>query len=170
MPTKTKSKKPAAVSVTIDKTKKRKHGAPSNAFMPGNTMGFRPGESGNVGGKPHHMDALLSRSLRIALADRAPDEVCKALGLQAHASWAQCLSRKLIYMAVRGDLQALVEIRNCTEGTRSRIDVFAGDGEERSVIELIWVESDGAGRPVPGLDAGPGYTAPPLALPPAGTN
>jgi hypothetical protein len=110
-------------------------------------MGFKPGESGNVGGKPHHMDALLSRSLRIALADRAPDEVCKALGLPAHASWAQCLARKLIVMAIRGDFAAMREIREATEGTRLHADLAILDPNETPpVITVIFQDSDGNGR------------------------
>ena len=168
---KTKLKKIAGVAI---EPARRKKNPPRTAFKKGgpNPHAFVAGNgSPNPGGKPRLIDALLSKSLRIGLADRAPDEVCKALGLPHHSSWASCIVRKLIYMAVRGDLSAMVEIRTATEGTRISADLnFADPNNAPPVITVVFQDSDGAERPAPGIDAAPGYTAPPLALPPAGTD
>ena len=102
--TKKKTKKPVPLAVTIDITKKRKRNPPRTAFSKTNPSPheFQPG---NVpicpGGKPRATDHLLSKSLRIALCDRAPDEVCTALGLPPHSSWSQVLARKLTEFLLR---------------------------------------------------------------------
>jgi hypothetical protein len=141
------TKKPKTVAGVRIESKKRKHGAPRNAFKKGNTLGFQPGAgSPNPGGKPHHADALLSRSLRVILADHAPDDVCKAMGLPTHASWSQCIARKLIYMAVRGDLQAIGEIRSLTESAHVALDLDFPGGMMIPVPPIVFLQSDGNGR------------------------
>ncbi|MGP8252719.1 MAG: DUF5681 domain-containing protein [Terracidiphilus sp.] len=147
---KTKPKKVAGVSVV---SKPRKKNAPRTAYSKEHPSphAFQPGVSGNPGGKARLVDAHLSRSLRIVLADRAPDAVAEAMNLPKGASWSMCLARKLVYMAVKGDLMALREIRESTEGSRISADFkFPEAGETSPLIELVFVSSDGDGHPAPG--------------------
>jgi hypothetical protein len=148
-----KKKNPLTAAVEIVK-KQRKRNLPRTAFKTANEHSFRPGQSGNPGGKVKVGNDLLSKSLRVALADCAPDDVCKAVGLPlGHASWAQVLAHRLLYLAVRGDLQAMKEIREATEGQHSRVDLYGLDALDQNpahtappLIELVFVESDGDGR------------------------
>ena len=104
------------------------------------------------GGKPRQRDHLLSKTLCVALCDRAPDAVAEALNLPHGSSWAQAISRKLIYLAVRGDLQAMREIREATEGTRAHMSIDLPDPDAAlPVIEIVFVDSDHDGRPAPGF-------------------
>ena len=130
-------------------SKPRKKNAPRTAYSKEHPSPhvFQPGQSGNPGGKARLVDVHLSRSLRIVLADRAPDDVCTALGLPTHSTWSLCLARKLVYMAVRGDLAALVEIRTATEGNKLSADLsFFDGGEAPPCITVVFQESDGDGR------------------------
>jgi hypothetical protein len=145
------TKKKTVAGVTI--APKRKGKANSASFKKGapNPHAFQPGESGNIGGKPKLIDAHLSRSLRIVLADRAPDAVCVAAGLPTHSTWSMCLARRLVYMAIKGDLSAWREIRESTEGSRLSADLsFHDGGEAPPVLQVVFVPSDGDGHPAPG--------------------
>jgi hypothetical protein len=166
-PAKKKVKKPAQAVVNVDIVpKKRKKPAPRSAFKPGNPHAFKPGESGNPGGKPRLVDHLLSKTLRVALCDRAPDELAKSFALPSGSSWAQCIARKLIYMAVRGDLQAMREIREATEGTRVHASIdFPDPADVPPVILVEFVSSDGNGKPAPGITIEANSTPQPPALP-----
>ncbi len=171
----TKLKKIAGVAI---EPARRKKNPPRTAFKKGgpNPHAFVAGNgSPNPGGKPRLVDHLLSKSLRVALCDRAPDEVAKSFNLPSGASWAQCIARKLIYMAVRGDLQACREIREATEGTRLHADLtFPDPSAAPPVISVVFLDSDGDGRPAPGMtiEAKPALPLPPPAPPelPASTD
>jgi hypothetical protein len=165
------AKKATSLAVTIDATKKRKRRAPSTAYSRQHPSphAFKPGESGNPGGKPRLMDHLLSQKLRVALCDRAPDAVCEALALPHHSSWAQCIARKLIYMAVRGDLQAMREIREATEGLKVHASLDLPDPDNAPpVFEVVFIEANGDGRPASGITIEAKSSAPPAL--PAGTD
>jgi hypothetical protein len=150
MPTMKKKVAKKVAGIAIE-SKKRKRNPPRTAFKKGgpNPHAFVAGNgSPNPGGKPRTSDHLLSKSLRVALADHAPDEVCKAMNLPPHSSWSQCLARKLIYMAIRGDLASIAEIRTCTEGSRISADLsFQDPAAAPPIFELVFLESDGQGRP-----------------------
>jgi hypothetical protein len=51
--------------------------------------------------------------------------------------------------AASGDVAACREVRECTEGSRSRLDVYEPIDPEAAlpVLEVVFVESDGDGRP-----------------------
>lgn len=174
-------RKPAPPLDNVKLTARAFHskGAPSNAFQPGNTIGFKPGQSGSPGGKPHHgAKRLLSRAITVFLSDKAPFEVAKTLGLsenppgsgQFNYSWAQCLAKSLIVRAIKGESWAVAEIARMTEPQRSRLTLgYSEDDEDensKAVIELILV--DGVdGRPSPAfLEANPDFVMPvPRQLP-----
>jgi Family of unknown function (DUF5681) len=154
----------AGVAVTTNKL--RKKNPPRTAFKKGglNPFAFQPGQSGNPGGKVKPTDHLLSKSLRVALADRASDDVCKALGLPIHSSWSQCLARKLVYMAIRGDLAAIAEIRALTEISKVHATIDTTDGGlPPPLFEVVFVDAVD-GRPAPGqvIDARPAAVLPAL--------
>jgi hypothetical protein len=160
----TKSKAQRKIAGVVVAPKARAKNPPRTAFRKGgpNPHAFVAGNgSPNPGGKPRTSDHLLSKSLRVALADHAPDEVCKAMNLPPHSSWSQCLARKLIYMAIRGDLASIAEIRTCTEGSRISADLsFPDPAAVPPLISLCFVESNGNGKPL--YDTPDGM---PLALP-----
>jgi hypothetical protein len=142
--------KPTPLVVEVVK-KVRKKNPPRTAFKKGgpNPHAFVAGNgSSNSGGKPRQRDHLLSKTLCIALADRAPDAVTDGMNLPRGSSWSQCLVRRLIIMAVRGDLQAIKEIREATEGTRTHMSLDLPDPDSvLPVIQIEFVSSDGDGRP-----------------------
>lgn len=153
MPT-AKKKSSKIAGITLEPTSRKKN-RPSTAFMPGNPHRFEKGVSGNPGGKPKTAESrLLSRAMRVQLSWRAPDDVALQLGLTAGASWAQCISMRLIRLAIRdADVSAMRELREATEGTRQRFEIFDDEGnpqETPPLIELVFVNADGDGHPAPG--------------------
>jgi hypothetical protein len=160
------TKKPAqiVVNVDVDVTKKRKKNPPRTAFRKGapNPHAFSKGQSGCPGGKPKNVDQLLSRSLRVALCDRAPNEMAEGFHLPHGASWAQCIARRILIMAVRGDLEAVKLIHAATEGTNSKISIdFPDAANVPPLFELVFVDAVD-GRPAPGItiDAGRSHALP----------
>lgn len=140
-----KKKKVAGVTVAPTKRKRVASRASYSKEHP-SPYAFQPGQSGNPGGKPKLVDVHLSRSLRVVLADRAPDDIAKAFNLPKGASWSMCLARKLVYMAIKGDLMAWREIRESTEGSRISADFNLPDhGEAPPLISVCFVESNGQG-------------------------
>jgi hypothetical protein len=147
MATKKKTAKLKTVAGVTIAPKRKKQGANRTSYSKArpSSHAFQPGESGNVGGKAHHADALLSRSLRVILANRAPNEVADAFKLPHGASWSQCIASKLIFLAVRGDLQAIAEIRNFTETSKMSMDLDFSGGAMGVIPEIVFLESNGAG-------------------------
>ena len=131
--------------------KARKKNPPRTAFKKGapNPHAFKPGVSPCPGGKPKSQEQrLLSHTLRIQLAWRAPDKVAKALGLPRGASWSMVLAQSLLRRATAGDLQAAQLIVTTTEGTKSRIEFNDESGDTRTrECTVLFMESDGNGRP-----------------------
>ena len=152
-------KKPQKIVVHLDE-KPRQKNLPRTAFKKGNTVGFKPGQSGSPGGKPKSGERrLLSKALNIFMSDRAPDEVGKSLGLPVnegtkgyHYSWAQCLAKRILNLAVRGEPWAVSEISRLTEPVQSRFAFGGLDSEDAGametppIFELVMVTSDGDGR------------------------
>jgi hypothetical protein len=164
------AKKHTPIVVNVDTTKKRTKTLARTAYSKENPSphAFKPGESGNPGGKPRNVDQLLSKTLRVALCDRAPDEVAEGFHLPRGASWAQCLTRRLLIMAVRGDLQAMREIREATEGLKVHASLDVPDPNiPPPLFELVFIESNGDGRPASGITIEAESATPPPALPAA---
>jgi len=89
---------------------------------------------------PKSQGRLISKALRAQLPSRAPDEIALQLSLRPGASWAMCVSAALLHAAVRGDVAAAKEIRECTEGTRSRIELDP-DGQTMPLLNVVFVSA-----------------------------
>jgi hypothetical protein len=120
------------LSITVEPTKKkpRKKVISPTAFSKENPspIAFKPGVSGNPSGRTKDEHRLLSRSIRAQLSARAPDEVCLHFKLPRRSSCSQCLAAALVKMALRGDINALREIREAPEGPKSAFQFGAPDG------------------------------------------
>jgi hypothetical protein len=95
-------------------------------FLKGNTAGFKAGVSGNPGGRPR--DYAISEALRVELA--------QIVG--AGFSLAEAIAKKLVHMAVAGELGAIREILDRMEGKpRQAIDMHleVTDWRERARLE-----------------------------------
>jgi hypothetical protein len=83
-------------------------------FKKGHTNGFRKGQSGNPGGRPRH--DTLTASLLAKLKEWAPGADDKTV--------ADCLATVLIREALLGNIQAIKEIVDRTEGrAKQALDV-----------------------------------------------
>lgn len=148
-----KKEEPVRVEVV---EKKRKSSANATSFKKGNPYRFRPADPRiSPGGKVKARGGeLLSKALRVTLSDRAPSLVCQALNLPSHSSVAMCLAKRLEYMAVQGNLEALKMIHEFTEGSRSRLDVFGlydmpNPDTVPPLLTVVFEESDGNGHRKP---------------------
>ena len=155
---KTAKKKPKKVVVHLDE-KPRKKTIPKTAYTRDNPSAFawKPGESGNSAGKKRNETRLVSKALNVFLSDRAPDEVGRTVGLPInegktgyHYSWAQCLAKRILNLALRGEAWAVSEISRLTEPVHARFMLggFDSEGTEETsqVLELVMVTSDGDGH------------------------
>lgn len=130
-------------------TKTRKRTAPRSAFSKDrpSPAAFKPGESGCPGGKPKE-GKLLSRSIRVALADRCPKAICEQLGMSEFSSWAQVLAQALLRQALRGDTSATKLILEASEyrtGMGFAVEFGEGESSERPVLNVVFTSSDGNG-------------------------
>jgi hypothetical protein len=154
-------KKPQRVTVNLS-GKPRKKTVPKTAYSKEHLSPFawKPGECGHyAGGRQHSETRLLSKSMNVYLADKAPEEVSRGCGLPANGpkgslnySWAQCLARRILVAAIKLEPWAIDQVVRLTEPQRARLDVFGGglSGEAEDappLIQLVWVESDGDGHP-----------------------
>ncbi len=161
-----KPKKIAGVFVTP--VAPRKKNPPRTAFKPGgpNPHAFKKGESPNPGGKPARADARLSRSLLINLSAHAPNDVTEAMKLPKGASWSACLARRLINLALRGDLEAMRLIAHATGDLHNNVHIFDESITDRPIIEIVFVDGID-GRPTPEfLATHPDFKTEQKALPP----
>jgi len=76
--------------------KPRRKNPPKTAYTKENPSphAFKPGQSGNPGGRVRHdYDRLMTRALQADAASRAPDAYCDQAGVPHHSSYAQVLAR-----------------------------------------------------------------------------
>ena len=143
-----KKSKPVAIEIVPPTRKKT---VPHSAYKKGERTPhqFKPGVSGNPSGKAKDDTRLISRHLRAMLPCRCPDAVAKGLGIPIGSSWAQAVSMALLRASVSGDISAIRELREYTEGSRQRLAFEDEDGQpiERPLINIHFAESDGDGRP-----------------------
>lgn len=90
---------------------------------------FRPGESGNPGGKPK--TKTLSKAYRQRLEEVNPAD-------PAGRSYAECIAETLVKLAVKGNVQACIELADRVEG-KIKLAVAGpeeDDFAEKSIEEL----------------------------------
>lgn len=129
------AKKKQEIIVSTAKPQRKKT-VPKTAFKKGNTFGFKKGESGRTRkakDTPPDDMRLVSRALRVSLGHRAPDERAKMVGLKPGSSWAQIVAQALMLKASEGDVQAIREVREGSEGGRNfgiGVGIHLGDAGE----------------------------------------
>jgi hypothetical protein len=142
------AKKKQKIELVVDQ-KERKKNPPRTAFAKGNPYRVQPGQVLNPrGGKPKDEHRLVSKALRVQLNTRAPDAYAKALHLPRGASWAQCLAASLLRRSVAGDMSAATLIVQTVEGTKSHIEFSDESTGGRRECTVLFMESDGDGRPI----------------------
>jgi hypothetical protein len=118
-----------------DKSRLRSRRVENNAKttgkLPGGITGkgFRPGRSGNPGGRPK------TRPITTALVfigeSELPDRWRKRLGLWKGASWFDAAALGVFQAAAKGNPAAAKEIREAIEGKSSqRVELTGAGGEE----------------------------------------
>lgn len=103
-------------------------------FVPGNRWGFKPGESGNPKGRPRG-----SKSGTAALRRIARQFLDPKTGLSAE----ELIASKLIAKAIDGDLQAIKEYYDRTEGKpglRVELETEIMDWRERALMHGLTEE------------------------------
>lgn len=103
-PSKRKPKSKAHAENSVKKIVKRRGKPRGKPFEKGNAFAYKPGVSGNPGGRPK----LLSDAYRRRLA-----EVNEKTGL----TYAETIAIAQVKNAAKGEVQAAKEIRAATEGT-----------------------------------------------------
>jgi hypothetical protein len=102
-------------------------------FQPGNKLGnrFKPGETGNPNGRPKR--TALTDSLRAQLQEEMPNADGKTI--------ADALARKLLSLALGGDLQAISLVFDRTEGKAPiSLDVTAHTADWREEVERLGLD------------------------------
>jgi hypothetical protein len=100
---------------------KRKTGKVDTAALieAGKSTQFQPGQSGNAGGRPRSLAALLSDELKTLLRTPCPVDANQR-------NWAEVLSEKMCHMALKGNVHAFSEIADRTEGRPSQAFAISG--------------------------------------------
>lgn len=139
-------KKTGTPTVVEVAKKPRRKNPPRTAFKKGENNGhqWQPGQSGNPTGKHRASDNRMSKKLLIDLGSRAPDEICHRLSMPTRSSWGQCLSRRLLLLAMAGDLMAFRELREWTEGSRVDLHGFGTFDHDAPdvppLLEIVFVD------------------------------
>jgi hypothetical protein len=126
-------KKPQVLPPTKNKARR----APAHLYSKENPSphAFKPGESGNLGGRGGAKDPykLVSRAMRSRLNAPAPHDVARAAGLPPNASWAQVLGNTLVDMAIfHKDLAAarlVLEYCDAPMPRTAKLELSGPDGE-----------------------------------------
>jgi Family of unknown function (DUF5681) len=94
-------------------------------FEKGNQVGFKPGVSGNPGGRPK--SRALSEELRARLQQQYPG--------RGETTYGRLVAEKLVDLAIDGEIAAIREIFDRIEGKpRQAIDLTA-DEQRRKLVE-----------------------------------
>jgi hypothetical protein len=99
--------------------KKTPKGNPALAEL-GKPYRFQLGKSGNAGGRPRSLVASVSEELRRLLRSECPEDPQRRL-------WAEVIAEKLCRMALEGNVQAINEIGDRTEGRPSQAFAISGE-------------------------------------------
>jgi predicted transcriptional regulator len=115
---------------------------PDGKFAEGNTMGrrFRPGQSGNPKGRPKSI--TLSEAYRRELARVDP-------GDPEGRTYAEVLAERMRERAASGDVQALLELADRTEGKPRQTLSLSLERREQleAAVEGIMRDAEAAGEP-----------------------
>ncbi len=114
-----KREKPGSHTRKITPQNRRKTGAGRGGTVPPPEHRFKPGQSGNPGGRPK--TKLLTQAYRELLEQVDPKE---------RKTLAQKLARKAVQQALKGNLAALKEITDRTEGKSVQPLSHSGLGSE----------------------------------------
>lgn len=126
-------------------------------FAPGNTAGnrFKPGESGNPKGRPR----------RTKLSEALAEQLAEAMPKQPEETIAEGVAQALIKRALLGDVAAIREIADRTEGKpRQAVDLNANLVDWRELakangLSLNDVLSEAQRIIESGIDSGGAFTA-----------
>jgi hypothetical protein len=109
----------------------------------GHAFQFKPGQSGNPGGKPK-IQQRMSAEYDAFLARAIPDEVALAVGLPPGSTWAEAIASAVIARAACGDVSAAREVRDVTEGhvppsvnQEGKIDYAAGLDAKQQLLKKL---------------------------------
>jgi hypothetical protein len=82
--------------------------------QPGAGRPFKPGQSGNPGGRPKKKP--LTEAYGRILKRRVPADLVRKLGLKGHPTYAEMIAISLTREAVKGKVQAASELADRVEG------------------------------------------------------
>lgn len=118
------AKKKPSVDPALFNNAKRSRGQP---FENGNTVGFKPGQSGNPAGRPKKR--TLSEELRARLEEEYPD--------RSDATYGRMVAETLVDMAIKngGAIAAISEIFDRVEGRPRQSVELKTDPEKTALIE-----------------------------------
>jgi Family of unknown function (DUF5681) len=104
---------------------------------------FKPGQSGNPGGKPK-IHQRIGAEYATRLLEPVPQELAAVLGVEPGTHWAEAIARAVIARAARGDVSAAREVREVTEGRtpatlnlEGKIDYAAGQNAKRRLLKQL---------------------------------
>ncbi len=102
-------------------------------FQKGNRHGFKPGQSGNPGGRP-----------KSKLVTQAYQELLEEVDRKSGKTFAQIIAEKVIREALNNNLAAVKEITDRTEGKAAQAVVVGGAGGGPPTMRvIIWDVSKG---------------------------
>jgi hypothetical protein len=115
---------------------------------------FKPGQSGNPGGKPK-IHQRMGVAYAAILAEAVPDEVALAAGIPLGSTWAMAIARGIVARAARGDVRAAREVREVTEGKvtkKQKIEGNNGQPLQPPLLHIHFTKPPGAeAAPVEGV-------------------
>jgi len=114
----------------------------------GKATRFAPGRSGNPSGRP--CTRVLTEELRKSLASAIPAELASELGLPSDSTFAEAIAARLIRLAAAGQIPAIREVYERTEGKPPKEVVFDDEKDEEimkavTALEKLLARSEGAG-------------------------
>lgn len=107
-----------------------KRRTPATCFKPG------PDPRRNLGGKPIKKFAQLREQMQNDLVEAAPINISQPLGLPPGSTWGQCISRRALRMAAKGDVQCMRLVHDVVDLQVSlRVNV-SNEASEKEMQEL----------------------------------
>jgi Family of unknown function (DUF5681) len=103
----------------------------------GKNTRFKPGISGNPGGRPRK--GVLSEALKEMLTEKADDPVCEALHLAKGSTWMEVFKVKMRREIIAGKtpIAAMKELMDRTEGKSiARVEVAGPEGGPIEIDEI----------------------------------